>query len=112
MVCRTLAGISREIDIDRQPRALEEEVRRLGLRRQEAQIQVIRDADGPACRSKDASRKRSSSRRKHGDVADRERPDQPLADGFEHVVEIGFRAQLAGELDQRPPVIVAVPVEV
>ena len=49
--------------------------------------------------------------KEHGDIANRERSDQPFADGLEHMVQVGFRAQLAGELDQRPPVIVTIFVE-
>ncbi len=45
-------------------------------------------------------------------MADREGLEQAVAHRSQHGVQIGFRVQLAGELHQRAPVIVAVPIEV
>src|SRR4051812_49298595 len=47
----------------------------------------------------------------HCHVSNRKRADQPLADGFEHMIKISLRTQLARELDQRSTIIVLVFVE-
>ena len=45
-------------------------------------------------------------------MADRERLHQPVGHGLQHVVEVRFRVQLAGEFDQRAAIVVTVAVEI
>jgi hypothetical protein len=99
--------------------ALEEDIRLRQIPVQEAQIQLIGgQLRRPAARAHAHFQAESGLivrpflRQEHGHVPDREGLQQALADRIEHGIQIGFRVQLAGELHQRAPVIVAVAIEV
>ena len=101
--------------------ALEEQVRLRQLPVEETQIRIaFRGGGEPRVGAHRAAQPedRIAGRGEHalfaqeeGQVAHRERGDQPLAGLGQHRIQIGFRAKLLREFDQRAAVIVAVAVE-